>query len=93
MTVIRLVSKSTDLVITINLPHIPAEEGAHTPSTASGISPGEGSRERVDFENGDFGPFVEDGIRIRDEVLRTLTIHDWSLFGAEEDAAIDGMQE
>ena len=54
----------------------------------------EGSRERVvDFENGDFGPFVEDGMRIRDEVLRTLTIHDWSLFGAEEDAAIDAMQE
>jgi len=84
MTLIRLVSKSTDLVITINLPHIPAEEGINAASAASGNSSGDGSREGNEPENGPSGTPVEDGLKVRDEVLRTLTIHDWDLFGEAE---------
>lgn len=84
MTIIRLVSKSTDFVITINLPHIPVEEGINAASAASGNSSGDGSREGNELENGPSGTLVEDGLKVRDEVLRTLTIHDWDLFGEVE---------
>jgi len=84
MTLIRLVSKSTDLVITINLPHIPAEEGQTTTSAASGNTSGVGSRDGTEPDNGLSGKLVEDGLKVRDEVLRTLTIHDWNLFGETE---------
>lgn len=72
---------------------MPAEEDTNGVSAASGTSPGEESLEDVDFGNGRYGPLVEHGMQIRDEVLRTLTIHDWSLFGEDEEARIDGMQE
>ena len=93
MTLIRLVSVSTDLVITINLPHILAEEDTNAGPAVSGASLDVGSHEEVDFESGRFGSFVEDGMKVRDEVLRTLTIHDWTLFGEDEDPEVDGMRE
>ncbi|KAL8829912.1 MAG: hypothetical protein Q9191_001732 [Dirinaria sp. TL-2023a] len=83
LTLIRLVSKSTDLVITINLPNIPAESDTEVVSVASFTLSGEESRESVDFENGHFSSFVEEGMKVRDEILRTLRIEDWSLFGEE----------
>lgn len=84
MTLIRVVSKSTDLVITINLPHIPAEEGMNTASATSENSSGDRSRKRNEPGDGPFGTLVEDGLKVRDEVLRTLIIHDWNLFGDVE---------
>ena len=84
MTLVRLVSKSTDLVITINLPHIANQIDTSTPSGASGLLAGQGQREDVDFENGHFGSWVEEGLRVRNEVLQTLEIKDWGLFGGEE---------
>lgn len=84
LTLIRLVSKSTDLVITINLPHLPAEVDAVDGTIASGTLSGGENRESVDFENRHFGSFVEEGMKVRDEVLRTLRIENWSLFGEED---------
>ena len=84
MTLVRLVSKSTDLVITINLPHIPGQADTSAPGAVSGLLSGQGKEEDVDFGRGQYGSWVEEGIRVRDEVLRTLKIEDWGLFGDEE---------
>ncbi|KAL8740834.1 MAG: hypothetical protein Q9190_006500 [Brigantiaea leucoxantha] len=65
LTLIRLVPQLTDLVITINIPHIPGHQESNEP---------------VDFEQGQLGSLVEDGRRIRDEIWRTLEIKDWGLF-------------
>ena len=83
MTLIRLVSKSTDIVITINLPHIPGQADASTSTSESGPLSRQGREEDVDFARGQFGRWVEEGINVRDEVLRTLEIKDWGLFGDE----------
>ena len=80
MTLVRLVSKSTDLVITINLPYIESQTDTSTPSGASGPLAGQERREDVDFEQGRFGNWVEEGMKVRDEVHRSLEINDWSLF-------------
>lgn len=80
MTLVRLVSKCTDLVITINLPYIESQADTSTPSGASGPLAGPGRREDVDFEQGRFGNWVEEGLKVRDEVHRSLEINDWSLF-------------
>ena len=44
----------------------------------------EENRELVDFEHGRFGSLVEEWIEVRNEVLRTLHIEDWGLFGEED---------
>ena len=80
MTLVRLASKCTDLVITINLPYIESQTGTSTPSAASGPLAGQGKQEDVDFEQGAFGSWVEEGMKVRDEVHRSLEIKDWSLF-------------
>lgn len=69
LTLIRLVPQSTDIVVTINIPHIP---GHQEPSVGE-----------VNFEEGKFGSLVEEGVRIRDEVWRSLEVRDWGLFGGE----------
>ncbi|KAL9028612.1 MAG: hypothetical protein Q9196_003042, partial [Gyalolechia fulgens] len=65
-----LVPQSTDIVVTINIPHIPGQQ-----------EPSDGA---VDFEEGKFGSLVDEGVRIRDEVWRTLQVKDWGLFGDGE---------
>ena len=80
MTLVRLVSKCTDLVITINLPYIESQTDTSTPSAVSGPLAGQGRQEDVDFEQGHFGSWVEEGMIVRDEVHRSLEIKDWSLF-------------
>ena len=84
MTLVRLVSKSTDLVITINLPHIAGQTVTNIPSAGSGPLAGQEKVEEVDFEKGRFGAWVGEGFVLRDEVLRTLEIKDWGLFGEED---------
>lgn len=44
----------------------------------------QGREDDVDFAQGRFGSWVEEGIRVRDEVLRTLEIKDWELFGDDD---------
>ncbi|KAL8756793.1 MAG: hypothetical protein Q9184_004384 [Pyrenodesmia sp. 2 TL-2023] len=70
LTLIRLVPQSTDIVVTINIPHIPEEQ-----------EPSDGA---VNFEGGKYGSLVEEGVRVRDELWRTLEVKDWELFGAIE---------
>ena len=61
----------TDMVISLNIPHVPggpevaAEEGG----------------EEVDFESGKYGSAVEEGRGVLGEALRTLKVRDWGLFG------------
>lgn len=80
MTLVRLVSKCTDLVITINLPYIESQTDTSTPFAVSGPLAGQERQEDVDFEQGRFGSWVEEGMKVRDEVHRSLEIKDWSLF-------------
>ncbi len=53
--------------MTINIPHIPREQ--------------EPSDEEVNIAEGKYGSLVEEGLRIRDEIWRTLDVKDWGLFG------------
>ncbi|KAL8780429.1 MAG: hypothetical protein Q9194_000928 [Teloschistes cf. exilis] len=72
LTLIRLEPQSTDLIVTVNIPHIPGHQ-----------EPTDGS---VNFEEGKFGSMVQEGVRVRDEVWRTLEVKDWGLFdGGKED--------
>ncbi|KAL8694013.1 MAG: hypothetical protein Q9218_001251 [Villophora microphyllina] len=72
LTMIRLEPQSTDLIVTVNIPHIPGHQ--------------EPTDDEVDIEVGKLGSLVEEGVKIRDEVLRTLEIKDWGLFdGGKED--------
>lgn len=68
ITLIRLPAAETDVVITINVPHV---KGEYVPS-------------EVDFDKADLGPQIRDAIQVRDEILRTIEVKDWSLFGAAE---------
>ncbi|KAI4165118.1 MAG: hypothetical protein LQ342_001395 [Letrouitia transgressa] len=69
LTLIRLVSHSTDVLISISIPHMPGEQEPH---------------DQVDFEQGQMGSLVAEGMRVQDEIRRTLKIHDWGLFAGEE---------
>ncbi|KAL8784454.1 MAG: hypothetical protein Q9213_003977 [Squamulea squamosa] len=67
LTLIRLVGQSTDILVTVNIPHIPGHQ-----------EPSDGE---VNFDEGKFGTLVEEGVKIRDEVWRSLEVKDWGLFG------------
>ncbi|KAL8966899.1 MAG: hypothetical protein Q9197_005731 [Variospora fuerteventurae] len=71
LALIRLPLQSTDIVVTVNIPHIP---GQQEPLNAN-----------VNFEEGNFGSLVEEGMRIRDEILKSLKAKDWGLFGPAEE--------
>ncbi|KAL8844538.1 MAG: hypothetical protein Q9205_000030 [Flavoplaca limonia] len=73
LTMIRLEAQSTDIVVTVNIPHIPGHQ-----------EPSDGE---VNFEERKFGSLVEDGIKIRDEVWRSLEVRDWGLFGGGGDVS------
>ncbi|KAL8739228.1 MAG: hypothetical protein Q9181_000119 [Wetmoreana brouardii] len=70
LTMIRLVGKSTDIIVTVNIPHIP---GHQEPT------------EEVNFEEGKYGSLVEEGSRVIKEVWRSLEVKDWGLFGGGEE--------
>lgn len=67
LSLIRLVPQSTDLLISIN---IPMHQGA-TSGTNGDL---------VDFRQGRYGSLVQEGIALRDEVVGSLQVRDWSLF-------------
>ncbi|KAL9584108.1 MAG: hypothetical protein Q9212_002316 [Teloschistes hypoglaucus] len=72
LTLIRLEPQSTDLIVTVNIPHIAGHQ--------------EPTDRAVNFEEGKFGSLVQEGVRVRDEVWRTLQVKDWGLFdGGKED--------
>ena len=68
LTLVRLKEQGTDLVVAINVPHI---KGSYDETG-------------FDFEAGKMGDLMDEALRMRDEVLRTIEVKDWGLFGAEE---------
>jgi len=64
LTLVRLESQKTDVVITINVPHIK----------------GEYVEEEVDLAGGKPGRLLEAGFLYRDQILKSFDIKDWGLF-------------
>lgn len=69
---IRLVEKSTDIIVTVNIPHIPGHQEP---------TPGED----VNFEEGKYSSLVEEGAKIMEEIWKSLEVRDWGLFGGGEE--------
>jgi hypothetical protein len=64
LNLIRLEEQSTDILITINVPHIR----------------GEYSEEDVDLQLGRQGRLIEDAVEYAARVWETFKIKDWGLF-------------
>jgi hypothetical protein len=64
MNLIRLESESTDILITINVPHIK----------------GEYTEEEVNLEMGKQGKLIGDAVEIAARIWETFKIKDWGLF-------------
>lgn len=64
LTLIRLEKESTDILITINVPHIK----------------GEYSEEEVDMQLGKQGKLIEGAVEIAAKIWETFKIKDWGLF-------------
>lgn len=60
----RLQQQNTDIVITVNVPHIANQY--------------DGSE--VDLERGRYGPLLEMGLRVREKLLESFEVGDWGLF-------------
>ncbi|KAH0544002.1 hypothetical protein FGG08_001769 [Glutinoglossum americanum] len=67
VTIVRLKAQTTDIVITINVPHIKGnyDEG------------------RVDLERGQLGPLLDSALAHQDRIFRTFEVKDWNLFVQE----------
>jgi hypothetical protein len=65
MTLLRLEKYKTDILITINVPHIQ----------------GEYDEEEVDLELGKKGKLIGDAVEYSSRIWETCTIKDWGLFG------------
>lgn len=67
LTLIRLVEQKTDILVTVNVPHVIGQY-----DTGS-----------VDLEHGETGPLLEQAAKWRERVLETFKVKDWGLFGEE----------
>jgi hypothetical protein len=67
LTLIRLETQQTDLVISINVPHVD----------------GEYNKNDVDPSAGKQGPALDAATSFRDRILQTFEIRDWDLFVQE----------
>lgn len=67
LTLIRLEEQKTDMLVTINVPHIAGQYEAGS----------------VDLENGKMGSFLEQAGKWREKVLGSFEIREWGLFGEE----------
>lgn len=67
LTLIRLAEQETDILITINVPHVTGEFEAGS----------------VDLEKGKKGALVETAAAWRERVLGTFQVVEWGLFGGE----------
>ncbi|CAK3971077.1 ran-interacting mog1 [Lecanosticta acicola] len=64
LVLVRLVEKETDVVVSVNVPHMP----------------GEYVREDVDLGKGRCGRLLEVGKAVRERVLETFEVKNWDLF-------------
>ena len=69
LILIRLVSVDTDIVVSINVPHIR----------------GQYSKEDVNLEEQKEGPQLAEARELRDRVIQSFDVRDWGLFGVEEE--------
>lgn len=67
LTLIRLVDQKTDMLVTINVPHIT----------------GQFDKDSVDLEHGKMGALLEQAGKWRERVLETFEVKEWGLFGEE----------
>ncbi|CAD0039503.1 unnamed protein product [Aureobasidium pullulans] len=67
LTLIRLESQQTDLVISVNVPHVG----------------GDYNKDDVDPSAGKQGPMLDAATSFRDRILQTFEIKDWDLFVQE----------
>lgn len=67
LTMLRLERQQTDVLVSINVPHVPGEYDAA----------------QLRMEAGEWGSLVGVAIRYRDEIMRTFRVLDWSLFVQE----------
>ncbi|KAI9804148.1 MAG: hypothetical protein M1825_001550 [Sarcosagium campestre] len=65
LTLVRLEAQTTDLVVTINVPHV---KGMYSP-------------DNIDLEAGKLGSLLIAARGYRDKIFESLDIKDWSLFG------------
>jgi hypothetical protein len=74
LTLVRLQKQKTDLLLVVNVPHIPNEY----------------HKDDIDLEAGKVGQLIEDGMKIREKILETFEVNDYGLFvnedGGEEGA-------
>ena len=66
------------MVITVNIPHV---EGESLDFTSSTEGPVDGGAANDGEESGSFERLIEVGKRMRDEVVQSLRVKDWGLFG------------
>ena len=64
MTLVRLKEQKTDIVITVNVPHVPAEY----------------NKADIDIAAGKAGPLLDMAVAIRQRILETFEIKDYGLF-------------
>jgi len=69
LTLIRLEPQRTDLLVAINVPHVP----------------GEYEYESVDLHAGRVGKLLEEAGEVMDFVLESFEVVDWGLFVEEEE--------
>ncbi len=69
LTLMRLEKQKTDLLVAVNVPHIP----------------GEYKKDDVDLPAQKLGKLVEDGLNIQQRVLETFEIKDYGLFVNDEE--------
>lgn len=67
LTLIRLEAQKTDMLVTVNVPHVAGQYEAGS----------------VDLEHGKMGPVLELAGKWRKRVLETFEVKEWGLFGEE----------
>ncbi|KAK0334187.1 hypothetical protein LTR91_026639 [Friedmanniomyces endolithicus] len=67
LLLVRLVEQKTDILVSVNVPHVAGEYEA-----------GE-----VDLEKGRLGRLLEKGVQIREKVMESLEVRDWGMFVQE----------
>ena len=65
MILVRLAQQNSDILITINIPHVK----------------GEYETRDINLEDGRTGAMINDGQKIRDQIIATFQIKSWDLFG------------
>ena len=67
LTMLRLEQQQTDVLVSVNVPHVPGEYDAA----------------RLSMEAGEWGPLTRGAMRYRDEIMTTFCVLDWALFVQE----------